>query len=59
MAQGNGERLGRAADEPTTTQTERGTQQQLVAASLDTYYTTAASAPTPAEPPDLDGQGPA
>jgi DNA (cytosine-5)-methyltransferase 1 len=38
MAQGNGERLGRAADAPTTTLTERATQQQLVAANLDVYY---------------------
>lgn len=50
MAQGNHERLGRAADEPTTTQTERGAQQQLVAASLDTYYTSGSVGSDAAEP---------
>lgn len=50
MAQGNADRIGRAAEEPTTTQTERGTQQQLVAASLDTYYTTGSSGADVAEP---------
>ena len=40
MAQANGERLGRPATEPVTTLTERATQQQLVAASLQSYYGT-------------------
>jgi DNA (cytosine-5)-methyltransferase 1 len=50
MAQGNAGRVGRAASDPTTTQTERGTQQQLVAASLDTYYTTGSSGADVAAP---------
>ena len=40
MAQANGERVGRAATDPVTTLTERATQQQLVAASLQSYYAT-------------------
>lgn len=38
MAQGNFGMDGRAAGEPVTTVTGRGTQQQVVAASLDSYY---------------------
>jgi DNA (cytosine-5)-methyltransferase 1 len=40
MAQGNGDRVGRPVGEPVTTLTERSTQQQLVAASLQSYYRT-------------------
>lgn len=40
MAQHNGDRVGRAADEPLTTMVHRGTQQQIVGASIDKYYGT-------------------
>ena len=40
MAQGNGDRVGRPLPEPVTTLTERSTQQQLVAASIQSYYAT-------------------
>lgn len=38
MAQGNFDRFGRSCCDPVTTLTGRATQQQLVAAHLDTYY---------------------
>lgn len=38
MDQHNGDRIGRAADDPLTTTTHRGTQQKVVAAILDKYY---------------------
>ncbi|AKU43483.1 methyltransferase [Caulobacter phage Sansa] len=48
MLQHNGDRVGRPADEPVTALTERSTQQQLMAVSLDSYYRTSA----PASPTD-------
>ena len=42
MAQHNGDRVGRAADEPMTTLVHRGTQQQIVAPLIDKYYRTSA-----------------
>jgi DNA (cytosine-5)-methyltransferase 1 len=40
MLQGNGDRVGRPAEEPVTTLTGRSTQQNLMAVSLDAYYET-------------------